>query len=402
MVNYQEQLAVCTDCSCLCDDLKWSQMYGWLEQTKCHRLRSNKFDFKTKISNYQDILENINTIITDSIKYNQRIAFTGLEHLSFESQKLAIEMARRIHAWIISDENGISAEPWDLTFSQLGGWYASWSEIRLRSDSLLLWYAPLWETHPRWVERFGPRSHHAHRLAVIEPEAKIDDNHWFEEQVVRVDTEHVLAFMTDLRMALKNQSDNHPDGNIRKLIHHFNHSHWLSIVKSEDPSVISDKLAYAHSLMKIVMESNRPDRRVVMTSISQARNSYGLSAIQSWRTGLHMPIWFSPEGPVFRPDEIKPDGFDLLISFGVNKPRLLADLVIWMNPRGHEIIHLDDFIEIPVSEVGVDLGGTFIRQDGVRIQAEKRIESNRLHVSDFINGFINLEIADANFWRERS
>ena len=73
-----------------------------------------------------------------------------------------------------------------------------------------------------------------------------------------------------------------------------------------------------------------------------------------------------------------------------------------MNPRGHEIIHLDDFIEIPVSEVGVDLGGTFIRQDGVRIQAEKRIESNRLHVSDFINGFINLEIADANFWRERS
>ncbi|MFM7316454.1 MAG: hypothetical protein ACKO5E_05855, partial [bacterium] len=351
---------------------------------------------------YNEIIENAMKLINDAISYNQLIAFTGLEYLTFESQKLAIEMARRINAWIISNEKGTSADPWDIAFSQLGGWHASWSEIRLRSDSILLWYAPLWDTHPRWVERFGPRLHNAHRLAVIDPGVELIDNLWFEEQVIRLNSEGSIAFLTDLRLALKNKSDNHPNGDIRHLIHHFNNSHWLSIVKSEDPPLISDKLAYANTMIRLVMESNRLDHRVVLNSVSRAPNTQGMSAIQSWRAGLHMPIWFSPEGPVFRPDELKLDEFDLMISFGFNKPLSFRGKLIWMNPQGNEINQFDDFIEMPVSNIGLDSGGTLIRQDGVAIYAGKSRESSRLNVSDFITSFLNSVIAEPNFRSRRS
>lgn len=393
--------AVCVACSCFCHDLEWSEENGWLQVQKC-KLLHQYHPILTELNLESQALEIIDHEIKNALKFNYPIAMTGLEYLSLESQQLAVKLAARIHAWVLDADGETSADPWELAFSQLGGWHASWSEVRLRSDGILLWFAPLWQTHPRWLERFGPRSHQAHRLAILSPETSIDESGWIEEQIVRLEPSHATTFLTELRLSLKRNENNHAEGRLRRLIHLFHNSHWLTLVRSNDPAGVQDRSALAHGFNRLVIESNEMKRRVVVANLSNTINSTGLNVTLSWHAGLPKPVRFSPEGPVFRPNEISPDDFRLVLAFGETIPEFNSAMCIHFNSVSEKLNRTDQSIQIPVSKIGWDTGGTIVRPDGIAIQVQPLSKSGRPHTSQILNAMINRLNAESDSRRTDS
>lgn len=392
------KISVCTDCACLCDDLKWSSELGWIDQFRCHRINNHSTDSRLPAQIVETAVEKLISQLQDAIKYNYIIALTGLETIGFEMQKMAFQLAESLNAWVLPHTASTSADPWELMFSQLGGWHATWSEVRLRSDGILFWYAPIWQSHPRWIERFGPLSHHAHRLAVVEPDTPLEENHWMEEQFVRLEPGHAIAFLAELRVLLQKDLEDHHDSKMRRILHQFRNSQSLAVVRSADPRDVPDKASYASQLNRLVMENNSSTRRIITSCIPEVINASGFNSILSWRAGLPLPVCFSQEGPVFRPDEISIDEFDLIIAFGNHPVSSEGKKSIWLKPGGNEIRLDEDFIELPVSKIGYDAGGTIIRADGIAIHIEKKMETGRTDVGQLIE--IILDRIDT-MWRHR-
>lgn len=305
---------------------------------------------------------------------NQRIAVTGLEHLGFESQKVALQLAEMIGAWVLGTAHGTKADPWASCFSQLGSWLASWSEMRQRSDGLLLWYAPLWESHPRWLERFGPVDHHAHRLAVVEPACQSLPEGWIEDQIIRLDPSQALNFLVDLRIVLNNPTSEPSNSELRRVVHHFRNSKWLTLVRSEDPPGFVDPFGIAEQMTSLVKQCNEGSHRVVFGEVPGSLNQAGLKSILSWRTGLNLPVHFSAEGPVYRPDELKTSEIELLLIFGDDIPNWVdhpvqADCIRFHSPLAQPLpAFMDKTVSVCVRPHSFSLTQTWIRDDGVAIQ----------------------------------
>lgn len=333
-------------------------------------------------------------LLRKAFQHRDLIAFTGLENLDYHAQDSAITLASMLNAWVLPGEGATSSDPWALAFAQKGAWLASWSEIRQRSDALLHWFAPTWETHPRWVERFGPRSHHAHRLAVVEPDTEVSGTGLIEEQLVRLEPAHALAFLADLRLALRRANIEPHDSRIRRLVHLFRQSHWLAILRGEDPSGLVDPLGVAESFLTMVGEANTAQHRVVVADLPSAINAAGLKALLSWKAGLAMPLWFSTEGPVYRPGEMQLSDFDGRIHFGAEMPDIKeGQWLVWLNSGEihNQKTSLRNIIEIPVANHFENLSGQMVRGDGVYIRSPDientgliRAETLFGHLCDFI------------------
>jgi len=377
---------VCTGCGCFCHDLVFENGH-LLDDKNCHLARTWAESGRRRI--YGEMPAGLNGIMAEPVKellqkaFQRRdlIAFTGLEQLEFSTQDVALCLAAELKAWILPGDGSETSDPWALAFAQKGAWQASWSEIRLRSDALLHWFAPTWQTHPRWVERFGPRSHHAHRLAVVQPETDVGETGMIEEQLLHLDPAHALAFLADLRLALRQHDHEPSDSRIRRLVHLFHQSHWLAIVRGEDPAGVVDPLGVAESFLSMVGEANSAEHRVVVADLPSAVNTAGLKTLLSWRAGLATPLWFSPEGPVYRPGEMQLSDFDGHIHYGRRLPSQKSKgWALWLNPdfSSNPEPLSSNIIEINVAdEIDTD-SAVMVRADGVVIRHPENINSEMM------------------------
>lgn len=296
----------------------------------------------------------------------------GLEHTSWEVQKAAISLAEMLGAWVVREgEFRGNGSHWAASFAQKGSTAASWGEIRLRSDALVLWYAPLWHTHPRWIERFGPISSRAHRLAVVTPDSSIPADGWIENQVIQVDPGEANAFLRAVRASLKDASQDSSDAVVRRFVHTIRTSHWLAVVRGDDPPGLADPFGVAESFADLVAEANSSgDRRVVSTHVPNESNAAGLDALLSIRTGLSTPMRFTPDGPVRALGEWSPDKADFVLSFltglsEVDIPSGIRFVSPELTGSIGSVSNSDRTISIPVGTCGLESSGTLIRGDGV-------------------------------------
>ena len=115
-----------------------------------------------------------------------------------------------------------------------------------------------------------------------------------------------------------------------------------------------------------------------------------------------MPFWFSPEGPVFRPDEMKPDDFGLIIAFGPTSSEFKRARLIRFNSDADKTQSNGQLIEIPVAKPGNDSGGTVIRPDGIALQLHPLLKTTRMAVHEILNCIMDQLHAESAFRRFNS
>jgi formylmethanofuran dehydrogenase subunit B len=380
---------ICTGCDCLCHDLEVSDSHKLILPEACQRLNpeigqtSQSFDSQTIDA---AILE-----LKSACYFNRRIAITGLESLSLEAQKSALTLAESIGAWVIPVTGKLNIDPWVASYVQQGAWQATWSEIRARSDGLLLWYTAPWDSHPRWIERFGPKDHRAHKLAIVEPNTDVTASRW----ILRLEPAHALHFLSDLRIALKDPINEPAESRLRRLVHLFRNSKWLSIVRSEDPHGLIDPVGVAESLTALISEQNNPEHRVVTTEIPIGLNAAGLKSVLSWRTGLNLPVYFSPEGPVHRPGEISLSDFELVLAFSDRPAQWLAQcsnatiLRFWSKSVEQTSSKHGQSLHIPMAPPGLGKQVTVVRADGIAISIPALHPDSRPTAIDVLIHLVN-------------
>ena len=379
---------LCLDCACFCHDLTYNEAGVLVDSKSCKRAQNRELGL-TESSNQADfyLTQAIQTL-REASRLNRQIAFTGLEQLSLESQKAALDLAENLHAWVLSGNGTKPVDPWAIAFAQKGGWYASWTEIRHRSDSLILWFAPLWRSHPRWLERFVPKSRLSNLLTILPPDEVATDSGLTNEQQILLDPAHALTFLADLRTALKHGHEIISDSRIRRLSQMFQDSHWLTWVRSEDPEGLIDPLSTAESITEMISQSNSPTRRVVMADVPHSLNPQGLKAVLSWRSGLTAPMWFSPEGPVYRPSEFSVDNAEVVVAFGDRPTLQSGQTALWFSPSSVTEMPAN-ITQIPVAELGFDDSGTIVRADGVALQVPSKVISRRIKTAEFLSNIRN-------------
>lgn len=379
---------LCLACSCFCHDLTYSET-GQLDQSFGCKTAKKQLPRIVESPPPDDLLfEKATNTLIEASRFHRQMAFTGLEHLSLQSQKAALDLAEKLHAWVLSGNGTTSVDPWAMAFAQKGGWYASWTEIRHRSDGLILWFAPLWQTHPRWLERFGPKSFPSNILAIQKPDQDSADSGLMDEQRILLDPAHILPFLSDLRMTLKHGHEEISDSRIRRLSQMFHQSHWLTWVRSEDPTGLIDPSATAETITEMIGQSNSPTRRVVMADVPNSLNAQGLKSVLSWRSGLSTPMWFSPEGPVYRPSEFSVGNAEVVIAFG-DKPNLRPDqTALWFSSDPASELP-SSIIQIPVAKLGMDDFGTIVRADGVTLHVPATMGSHRIKTANFLSNLLS-------------
>lgn len=310
--------------------------------------------------------------LRDALHFGRSIALVGLEHTAWEVQKAAIALAEDLGAWVVREpEFQGGGSPWAASFAQKGCTAASWGEIRLRSDAVVLWYAPLWHTHPHWMERFGPASSRAHRLAVVSPDSSLASVGWIEDQMIRVDPGQSNAFLRAVRASLKDDLQESPDASVRRFVHTVRNSHWLAIVRGDDPPGLADAFGVAESFADLVAEANSTgDRRVVSTHVPSEINAAGLDAVLSIRAGLSTPMRFTADGPARALGEWSADKADFVVSFytGLSEEDIPAGIrfvTVDAADRFGPDSNSGRTISIPVGTCGLGASGTLIRGDGV-------------------------------------
>lgn len=375
---------ICTACPCFCHDLHKDASNRLILPDACEHLGFN-LGVDAQSASSADLAPLKNELLA-AIRLNKQIAISGLESLPLEAQKLALTIAENAGAWVIPGSGSTGYDPWTSSFVQQGKWLATWSEIRARSDALLLWFLPVWQSHPRWIERFGPKVHHAHKLAVIAPETEVDHDSWIDDQLIRLEPAQANHFLTDLRLALRDkmdQSGEPTDGRLRRLVHLFRNFKWLTVLHADLPDSIVDPTGLAESFTAMIAEQNSAEQRVVTADLTRSLNAPGLKSIVAWRAGTNLPAHFSPEGPVFRPDEITHADFELVLAFGPEPADWLHRCenaqVFWFNsshagppPGGEDRVHA-----LPVAHTGFDASGTVVRGDGVTIRVPATYASSR-------------------------
>jgi hypothetical protein len=177
-------------------------------------------------------------------------------------------------------------------------------------------------------------------------------------------------------------------------VHLFRQSHWLAIVRGEDPAGIVDRQGVAESFLTMVAEANSAEHRVVVADLPNAINAAGLKTRLSWRAGLAAPLWFSPEGPVYRPDEMQLSDFDGHIHLGPRLPSLKSkSWTLWLNSglSSDETHSASNLIEIPVADEIDNNSAVMVRADGVVIRNPEKTNSE-IMTSTRILGSLATEI----------
>jgi formylmethanofuran dehydrogenase subunit B len=225
-------------------------------------------------------------------------------------------------------------------------------------------------------------------LTILPPDEVATDSGLTNEQQILLDPAHALTFLADLRTALKHGHENISDSRIRRLSHMFQDSHWLTWVRSEDPEGLIDPLSTAESITEMIGQSNSPTRRVVMADVPHSLNPQGLKAVLSWRSGLTAPMWFSPEGPVYRPSEFSVDNAEVVVAFGDRPTLQSGQTALWFSPSSVTEMPAN-ITQIPVAELGFDDSGTIVRADGVALQVPSKVISRRIKTAEFLSNIRN-------------
>ena len=361
---------LCLGCACFCHDLTYTAEGQILDSKGCKLAHQwQRSQASTPVGSEPEMDEAVRRIsLARQLKF--QIAFTGLQQLSLESQKLALSLAERLGAWVFSGDGQTRVDPWAMAFAQNGGWFASWTEIHQRSDGLIQWFAPLWKTHPRWLERFGPRAGKSSVMCIDQPDDDTSGSGLSNHQLISLDPGHAAWFLADLGMALNRGTTDGMDHRIRQLVEIFQKSKWLTWLRSEDPQGLLDPVGIAESITTLIKQANTGRRRMVMAEVPQGGlTPAGLKAVLSWRTGLAAPMWFSPEGPVYRPGEFSADDANLVVSFGDRPTLKTGQSFIWFN-TGHSDqipINAPSLTQISLARLGSGQGGTIVRADGVTL-----------------------------------
>ncbi len=322
---------------------------------------------------------------------------TGLEEASIESQKMAIQIARRIGARLDTTTSPGRQAYW-LAVQDVGAVGCTLGEIRHRGDLIIVWRANPDETHPRHFERYSldALGEVALRgrvdrfvIAVDETETVTTDR---ADRFIRLSGDQEIEALTTLRALARGVALDADQVAARTGSPLQTWQDMFTKMKEARYGVLlfepsADRLRNA-AILKLVRDMNE-HTRFVGSPLGAAGNAAGSEQVALWSTGYPGAVDLARGVPRYLPDEsttaaLLEGGLVDAILVVSGDPAILATLrgsatllnVPTVVLGGRENVTMRSAtVGLRVARLGREDSGTVFRSDGVPIPVRECLVS---------------------------
>lgn len=279
---------VCPACGCLCDDgilrmrderleaeflcpkgLAWFQFQGGTRSTALATVDGRPCSVDVALNRVEEL-----------IRRSQAPLILGMSTAGIETQRLAVELADRLSARLISASNPEVSR----AVQNVGRISSTWAEIKQRAETAILWCVDPVSTHPRFLERFLPIPP---RREIVLVDRRSNATTDFAAQALWIRSDRRVETIAATRAEIAGLVSDDPIA--KKLATTLDQSKVGAFVY--DSAELSQ--VEAEELFLLVRELNRPGRRVVAMDLGAPGNPAGADAVLAWQTGYPVAVDFS-------------------------------------------------------------------------------------------------------------
>ncbi len=386
--------SVCAFCSCLCDDIRLDVVEGritdvqhtcalgttWFNQPIAHEEIRAHID-GTPVDPEQAIAEAARVL-----KQARAPLICGMAAYPTEAQQQAVALADVLGAYI---DPGTSSQS-DIAFTQYGISTTTLGEVKKRADLVLCLGADPMSTHPRFFERYLPKTNCKLIVVDEQPNASTAQGASF----VPLPAKKALDWFAVMRSLVKGKSAPNPQNHfsaseietMQALVEQLKHSRYSLIVLGHTYQSDVQRHFVAEALAQLVADLNQFTRCVILALSNDAAHSgvanlVGASNVLAWQTGYGQAVSFSRGFPNASAGEFSATQ---LLERGE------VDVVLWLSDGGlpqlspEALAHwqripkvaltsttLTDHaamrVVLPTAISGLQVGGTAYRLDGVSL-----------------------------------
>ncbi len=320
---------------------------------------------------------------------------TGLEEASIESQKVAIQIARRIGARLDTTTSPGRQAYW-LAVQDVGAVGCTLGEIRHRGDLIIVWRADPNETHPRHFERYSIDAvgNVAHRGRVDRFVIAVDETETTDcaDRFIRLSADQEIEALVTLRALARGVAldadqvaarTGSPLQTWQDMFTKMKEARYGVLLFEPSP----DRLRNA-AILRLVRDMNE-HTRFVGSPLGAAGNAAGAEQVALWSTGYPGAVDLARGVPRYLPDEsttaaLLERGLVDAILVVSGDPALLATSrgsVILLNVPtvvlgGRENVTMRSAtVGFRVARLGREDSGTVFRSDGAPIPVRECLVS---------------------------
>ncbi|MCG8586317.1 MAG: formylmethanofuran dehydrogenase subunit B [Pirellulales bacterium] len=392
---------VCTNCCCLCDDIRLDVNAGaitsvagacelgrkWFLSSGRHTAQTNCRVGEQAVS-LDEAMEVSGRLLRDA-RYP---LIYGLTHVSSEAQRAATELADRFNA-VIDTATSSSHGPSIMGFQSKGKVTCSLGETRNRADFIIFWGTDVVREHPRFYTDYSaeatgmlvPRGRANRQVVVINTEesATSDRADRFYQIKPHSDYEVLLtlrALVRDVPLDGERVEDQTgvPLTAWTDLVSQMKHCRFGSIAFGLGLMQSRGRHANTEALFGLIADMNK-HTRFVCRSIRRRGNVTGADKVLTWRTGYPFAVNFARGYPRYQPGEYSASEVlargevDLALVVASDpmsdlpdaaRQNLAAIPYIYIGPHDSETSRRAH-VTIPTAVYGIHTPGTAYRTDDI-------------------------------------
>lgn len=402
----EKNYSVCTGCGLLCDDIEVES-----EKNKVNKVYTA---CRVGVAHMKEVRDEANFLVDNKpvdeataiseavtiLKNSRNPMIFGLGNSSNETQKIAIELAKKINA-TLDDTSSFCLGPLAEALIQDKLKTCTLDDVRNKADVLIYWGTDPSDSHPRHLSKhsYFPRGSEKQRgweeertaIAIDVRKshtAKICGNYFFQIPP-KGDTEFIDALIAGLSGKLPKTSYNYPPKKILELANILKGAKFGVIFVGRGLTDSLESLEPLFRLMKILNEK----ANFHLMPMVRSYNTMGFNENLFAETGYVNSVKFEngaiKHGPEYSiVESLKAKTVDAALIIG-SDPLLILPRSIAKNMLEIPVISMDHcetltskhakvYINTAIS--GIESGGSAIRMDGVKVNFEPAIETK--HPSD--------------------
>lgn len=411
---------VCLGCGCVCDDIEVVVDREAIVATKnaCD-LGVNWFQHEhVQKYNLTTTIEGVPSSVDAAVERSAGILSTalrplvlGLEGLTIEAQRSAIDLADAIRGFLVTRSRpGIDVM--HRAIQRVGIVGCTLGEVRHRADVIVYWRSDPVVTHPRHGERYGanstgrfiPRGRADRRVTVVDAEPtstaaqaddfiKISNNYEYETLVIL--RALVRGVPIDRGRAERQSGVDLQD--LERLADTFKSARYGALIWDESKYTKDCDSLTIEALLALVRDLNE-GARIVAVELGGSANRAGANAVSTWRSGYPGAVDFSSGAPRYLPEIADPAA---LIESGEVDAILMFQNLAWIGELNamrdsaaaiptiviappNEPLGFTPSVSIATASLGLNDRGTIIRVDGMALALNPPLAADRPHAAKII------------------
>lgn len=415
---------VCLGCGCMCDDIEVvvdrnRDQEAIIATRNACDLGVNWFQHEhVRNQGLLATIEGVPSSLDAAIERSAQILSTarrplvlGLEGLTIEAQRSAIDLADAIRGFVVTRSRpGIDVV--HRAIQRVGIVGCTLGEVRHRADVIVYWRCDPVATHPRHGERYGansigrfiPRGRADRRVAVVDAEpnetaAQADD-------FVKISNEREYETLVILRAVVRGVSIDRGRAErqsgvdlkvLERLADTLKSARYGALIWDESKYTKNCESLTIEALLALVRDLNE-GARFVEVELGGSANRAGANAVSTWRSGYPGAVDFASGAPRYLPEVADPAALiesrevDAILMFQnlawIGELKTMRDSAaaiptIVVAPT-HEPLEFSPSVSIATASLGLNNRGTVMRVDGATLALNPPLASDRPHAAKII------------------